>query len=37
MAQLRRLRSQGAPYAKIVPIRDGPLIELTAHRELDRA
>ena len=26
IAQLRRLRSQGAPYAEIVPISDGPLI-----------
>ena len=26
MAQLRRLRSQGAPYAELVSISDGPLI-----------
>jgi len=26
IAQLRQLRSQGAPYAEIVPIKDGPLI-----------
>src|SRR3954464_12218715 len=26
IAQVRRLRSQGAPYAEIVPISDGPLI-----------
>ena len=26
IAQLRRLRSQGAPYAEIVSISDGPLI-----------
>ena len=26
IAQLRRLRSQGAPYAEIVSIKDGPLV-----------
>ena len=26
IAELRRLRSQGAPYAEIVPMGDGPLI-----------
>jgi DNA-directed RNA polymerase specialized sigma24 family protein len=26
IAQLRRLRSQGAPYAEIVSVNDGPLI-----------